>query len=87
MKWLTISESAIIKMLFHSTLCIPFRRRTELRIRDLSPTTVGRYILRHEDPPVFVFVVFFSVAPVVIHAMQPDFGPNVTVFDPGRVTN
>jgi hypothetical protein len=34
-------------------------------------------------PPWFFLGCFFSVAPVVIHAMQPDFGPNVIVFDPG----
>jgi hypothetical protein len=34
-------------------------------------------------PPWFFLGCFFSVAPVVIHAMEPDFGPNVIVFDPG----
>jgi hypothetical protein len=33
--------------------------------------------------PLWFFLgCFFSVAPVVMHAMEPDFGPNVIVFDP-----
>jgi hypothetical protein len=38
-------------------------------------------------PPWFFLGCFFSVAPVVIHAMPPDFGPNVIVFDPGTPTS
>jgi hypothetical protein len=38
-------------------------------------------------PPWFFLGCFFSVAPVVIHAMPPDFGPNVIVFDPGMPTS
>jgi hypothetical protein len=33
--------------------------------------------------PWFFLGCFFSIAPVVIYAMPPDFGPNVIVFDPG----
>src|SRR5260221_7521201 len=33
--------------------------------------------------PLWFFLgCFFSVAPVVMHAMEPDFGSNVIVFDP-----
>jgi hypothetical protein len=38
-------------------------------------------------PPWFFLCCFFSVAPVVIRATEPDFGPNVIVFDPGMPTS
>jgi hypothetical protein len=34
-------------------------------------------------PPWTILYCLFCVGPLgLIHAMQPDFGPNVTVFDP-----
>jgi hypothetical protein len=33
-------------------------------------------------PLVFLYYFFFVAPPGLIHAMQPDFGPNVTIFDP-----
>ena len=62
-------------------------------IYELRPLKRGLQDLTHTGPraeascmkvPHFAFLCFlFSASPLgLIHAMQPDFGPNVTVFDP-----
>jgi hypothetical protein len=52
---------------------------TRQRFRNLTSTTLHETFVPYEDSP-WIFLFCWSVSP--IYATQPDFGPNVTVFDP-----
>ena len=59
-----------------------------VRVDQKLTHTISRSSFTHEDSPFALLFCLFSLGPLrLIHAEQPDFGPNVTIFDPSMPTS